>query len=219
MNLKRLFSTAPIFYTMCLLLWIVGVFLILTTNKTDFHLLLNSFHSSFLDVLFQIITLFGDGIFVLVAALILLFNNFRRAIVTALSALLAGLFTQFLKRIVFSDSLRPTAFFEDPTVLPLVEGMSVARLHSFPSGHTTTAFAIACCFALFYPRGKYQVYFFVIATLVAYSRIYLSLHFLEDVLVGSLIGVVVASVVSALFDKAQAPWLQRALFKGRVMVE
>jgi len=59
--------------------------------------------------------------------------------------------------------------------------------YSFPSGHTITAFAVAVSVSLFYPF--LLVYLLVVALLIAASRIILGLHFLSDVLAGSVIGV------------------------------
>src|SRR5579864_4062873 len=58
--------------------------------------------------------------------------------------------------------------------------------YSFPSGHSITAFAIALSIGLFYPQ--LQGCLLVIAFLIAGSRIILGMHFLSDVLAGSVIG-------------------------------
>jgi undecaprenyl-diphosphatase len=59
--------------------------------------------------------------------------------------------------------------------------------YSFPSGHSITAFAIAFSVGLFYP--DLQAPLLAVAVLIASSRIILGMHFLSDVLAGSLIGV------------------------------
>lgn len=58
--------------------------------------------------------------------------------------------------------------------------------YSFPSGHSITAFAIAITVGSFYP--DLQLALLAVALLVASSRIILGMHFLSDVLAGSLIG-------------------------------
>jgi undecaprenyl-diphosphatase len=62
--------------------------------------------------------------------------------------------------------------------------------YSFPSGHSITAFAVAIPVGLFYPQ--LQPCLLAVAALIAFSRIILGMHFLSDVVVGSLIGVVLA---------------------------
>ncbi len=64
--------------------------------------------------------------------------------------------------------------------------------YSFPSGHTITAFAVALPVGLFYP--ELQVWLFVAALLIASSRIMLGMHFLSDVIAGSIIGLILGFV-------------------------
>jgi len=59
---------------------------------------------------------------------------------------------------------------------------------SFPSGHTTTIFSVAMCFALFWPRLRYL--FFAMACAVAATRVLLLHHYPSDVLAGAWLGAV-----------------------------
>jgi undecaprenyl-diphosphatase len=70
---------------------------------------------------------------------------------------------------------------------PLV---TIPHSHSFPSGHTATAFAGATALSFFYPRGAPA--FFVLAAAIAYSRLYVGVHFPLDVAGGIVIGVATA---------------------------
>ena len=62
--------------------------------------------------------------------------------------------------------------------------------YSFPSGHSITAFAIAISVGMFYP--ELQPPLLAAALLIAFSRIVLGMHFLSDVVVGSVIGAILA---------------------------
>ncbi len=64
---------------------------------------------------------------------------------------------------------------------------------SFPSGHSAGAFAGASLISRYYPRQR--PYLYLIAALVAVSRIYLGDHYPGDVLSGSLSGMVLANAV------------------------
>jgi membrane-associated phospholipid phosphatase len=59
---------------------------------------------------------------------------------------------------------------------------------SFPSGHTTTAFATATILTLQYPKWQVAVPAYLWASVVAYSRMRLGVHYPSDVLGGILIG-------------------------------
>jgi undecaprenyl-diphosphatase len=65
--------------------------------------------------------------------------------------------------------------------------------HSFPSGHAATSFACATVLAHYAPR--YRVPFFVLASLIAFSRVYNGMHYPTDVLAGALLGVLVGAVL------------------------
>ncbi|HEV2289881.1 MAG TPA: phosphatase PAP2 family protein [Candidatus Acidoferrales bacterium] len=58
---------------------------------------------------------------------------------------------------------------------------------SFPSGHSITAFAVSIVLGSFYP--ELQVCLLFAAASIAVSRIILGMHFLSDVIVGSVIGI------------------------------
>jgi undecaprenyl-diphosphatase len=62
--------------------------------------------------------------------------------------------------------------------------------YSFPSGHSITAFAMAISVGMFYPQ--LQPLLLTVAVMIAFSRIVLGMHFLSDVVVGSIIGVILA---------------------------
>jgi membrane-associated phospholipid phosphatase len=133
-------------------------------------------------------TILGDGIVIPFIVIIFAFFRFRYAFYILATYAISGLFTQLLKRTFFKHVERPTKFFEDIAQLHLVPGVEQLSMKSFPSGHTTTAFAIMVCFALLVRNNMLKLFFFVLASLIAYSRVYLSQHFLTDILAGSLIG-------------------------------
>jgi undecaprenyl-diphosphatase len=65
--------------------------------------------------------------------------------------------------------------------------------YSFPSGHSATAFACATVLASLAPRWRLP--FFVLAALIALSRLYNGVHYPTDVLAGSALGVLVGLAV------------------------
>ena len=99
--------------------------------------------------------------------------------------------TQLIKIIV----MRPRPYTELSNLILLDLGTD----YSFPSGHTSAAFALFTCLALMTPRRLAPLWM-TAAWAVAYSRIYLSQHFLEDILSGSLIGMISSCAVYMIID-------------------
>jgi len=167
---------------------IVGIIILILYSKIDIHLAINKLNAPFLDVFFKYMTEFGA--FILIAPIILVtaFIRYRYAIIATASSILAILLTQILKRWVYYDSPRPKVVFQNLYDLHFVENVQLRSSHSFPSGHTAGAFALFIVLALINKRPVYQFLFLIMALLVGYSRMYLSQHFLIDVVVGSAVG-------------------------------
>lgn len=67
---------------------------------------------------------------------------------------------------------------------PYLNGIEASQ--SFPSGHTTVAFAFAVCLSALYPQGK--GIFFFLAAFVAFGRVQCGAHFPSDVFAGAALG-------------------------------
>lgn len=74
-----------------------------------------------------------------------------------------------------------------------------ARFASFPSGHTITAFAMAMAIGYLAPRLRLPL--FIVAVLVAISRLVLGSHYLSDTMGGALIGLVSAVLLRRMFAR------------------
>jgi len=181
------------FFTVLVMIILAGITL-LASDKVSIHLAINSCHNYFLDVLFTYFTLVGDGFFVAVTGILIaaiLFPRYKWLPLWFGATLLmgSGALAQVLKRFVFDGALRPSAYLSEHS-LYFVEGVQLHSIHSFPSGHTTAGFAFFGFASLFlaYNKPWLQVLFAICAGMVGYSRMYLSQHFLEDVMAGMLLG-------------------------------
>lgn len=109
------------------------------------------------------------------------------------TALLIAFTDQFtnLIRIVFKR-LRPV---NDPTVVEYLRIQIRPKNYSFTSGHATTSTAVAIfLIRVLKPYVKYIVYFLVFPLVFSYSRLYLGVHYLTDVVAGACIGITIAQV-------------------------
>ena len=180
--------------------------------KPELHLLLNSYHTSLQDTFFKYYSMLAEWPLYILALLPILWKKIQMTIFFALCELSGGAVLQILKHLISTD--RPVSVFEHypNLMLPLVDGVSMHHSNSFPSGHASTFFVFCTCYALIlayhyslkskkeYHRNFFLITLsmltlFVLATLGAYSRIYLSQHFLSDVCMGSIIGFVTPFLV------------------------
>lgn len=178
-------------------------------GKKPLHLYFNQFNSPFQDVFFKYFTNFGDGWFAIgILIVLLLFINIRKIVVGLATFLISGLVSQIMKKVFFSDHLRPSKCFS-PDQLHYVEGVVLHSYNSFPSGHSTTAFAIFLFLAYVFKNKFHQVVFAIIACLTAYSRVYLSQHFFEDVAVGGIIGIGSFFLAYFIFNNLKINWFDK----------
>lgn len=180
-------------------------------SRTNIHIFLNHYNSDFADFLFKNITHFADGIAPLIAGVIVLLFSFRKSLIITSAGLFAGLVVQLLKKLVFPDILRPTNPFLNINDLHLVEGIDLHSTYSFPSGHSATIFALCFCLAIFADSKIWKIMLFCLAVLVAYSRVYLSQHFLIDIYAGAIIGVLSGILMAIIYSKGNAKWLDKSL--------
>lgn len=196
---------------------VAGIYLALH-GKGDFLLWVNSHHVSLLDNFFMFTNALGEGIFALVVVLSLfIFTRYGDAVAGALAWIIAGLITQLLKRQVFEDFPRPYKFFEGVKDIYFVPGVTMHKHFSFPSGHTTAAFAICTIMALSVKDNRWGLFFIVMALIGGLSRIYLAQHFLMDTFLGSIVGTTMGVIIYNLFhvymDKRPQHILNRNLLK------
>lgn len=170
---------------------------ILSTPKGAFLLWLNSLHNTFLDYFFYYFTFIGDGLFVVGLVLIFALFNYKKAINLFANYAISGLLAQLLK--VIFNTPRPKAYFEGLKTLHLLPWVHIYNTYSMPSGHTTTAFALAFFLSTFFKNKFLQTLFFILAVIVALSRIYLCQHFPEDTIVGAFIGISIAAICDFYF--------------------
>ena len=95
-----------------------------------------------------------------------------------------------LSSAVITTTLKFTIDRERPFVTyPEIQKLTGAGSASFPSGHTSEAFATATSLSLAFPKWYVIAPAYVWAGAAGYSRMHLGVHYPSDVLVGALVGV------------------------------
>lgn len=188
-----------------LLLAGVAAVAVLTTDKLELHRALNSRHTAVGDAFFRFYTHLGDGLVPTGLAILLLFvKDLRAFMMLGLSCGLSAIAVQSLKRSVFADHDRPGRFRDALGEMDWVPGIEQMQHFSFPSGHSTCAWSMCLALAVIIGSRKSVLPLLLIAALLAFSRVYLSQHFTEDILAGSVLGTFTAIAVHH--------WLYRSPF-------
>ena len=167
-------------------------------------------HNAFGDFLMPLITLLGDaGIFWIAVAVVLLFIPKCRKVGLGLgAALIIGL-------LICNVTLKPLVARIRPYDYELLHFGNEIKLlveaqhdFSFPSGHTIASFEAATVILLH--NKKWGIGAMVLAALIAFSRLYLYVHYPTDVLASVVLGIGIAFLGNWLVQKGFALYENRA---------
>lgn len=218
--MKQLFKQNAVFISLSLILVVVLGLALLYIPKNELHLLLCDRHTYARDIFYRYYTQAAEWFPYVVCVLLLLFSRIGDGVLATAALSISGLATQGLKYLVDTD--RPYKWFENnfPDIsLPLVDGVRMSKYYSFPSGHTTSFFALAFVLCIIATKGlsaqqsnsantlsaqrslsvAIQILLFIAAAVGGYSRIYLSQHFTEDVAGGILVGILITLLCYVVF--------------------
>ncbi len=194
-----------VFIALSLILIAVLGLALIYIPKDQLHLLLCNRHTPARDIFYRYYTHVAEWFPYVVCIAVLLFGRIGDGVFASAAMLLSALFTQIVKHIVVAP--RPLTWFSEhfPSIqLPLVDGVKMNLWYSFPSGHTTSFFALAFVASILITSKLsgssrsssclVQLVLVLLATLGGYSRIYLSQHFALDVFAGALVGTLITLI-------------------------
>lgn len=147
--------------------------------------------SPWLTPIMQFITSLGDhGILAITTCLALVAYKETRHIGTlsALSLAINVILTNVILKNIFAR-IRPYEVIKELTLLT-----GVPHDFSFPSGHTSSSFAVAGILFLYCPP-KIGIPALIIAALIGFSRLYVGIHYPSDVVIGMLVGILCSYLV------------------------
>ena len=168
----------------------------------------NNLRTPLLNAFFLLFTASGDNGFLWIACsgVMLFFKRWRRI---GAAALVALLLTFVSGEIVLKNLVaRPRPFLEIDAVVSL---LPMQGGFSFPSGHTASAFAAASVYLRGAPTRWAKILFLLLAALMGFSRLYVGVHYLSDVLAGAVLGFIWGLLVWQIFLVIQNRWGKRSL--------
>ena len=226
------FKNNAVFIVLSLILLLVLGLALIYIPTGELHLLLCDRHTPARDIFYRYYTRVAEWFPYVVCVALLLFSRIGDGVFATSAMALSALSTQVLKHVF--NALRPVTWFDlfMPEVqLPLVEGVRMNRWLSFPSGHTTSFFALAFVVCIIWTSRTSitsrtrssrksgilsiigQAALFFLATLGGYSRIYLSQHFASDVFGGIIIGIGITILCYAVLSRYEAKkWYNYRVF-------
>ena len=167
----------------------------------------------FFSPVLETITFFGNGgICLIIFSLMLMFFRKTRRFGTAmlLGIIIGALFTNVWLKVAVA---RPRPYSDETSLLHQIwvtMGQHMESDKSFPSGHTTSAFA--CMTPLFFAKKKpVAISAFVFAVLMGVSRIYLAVHYPTDVIAGVIVGFVAGCLGAYIASRLPDKWYELRL--------
>ena len=160
---------------------------------------LQEIHTPIMDTLMCGITRLGDAgmIWILLCIVLLLMPKTRKSGMVLLTALLADL---VICNVILKPTIQRIRPFDVITDIELLVKRPLD--YSFPSGHTAASFTSVVAL---YLAGEKKLWIpaLVLAVLIAFSRLYLYVHYPTDVLGGVIIGVISGALGYWLVQKAE----------------
>lgn len=160
---------------------------------------LQKIHTPIMDTLMCGITRLGDAgmIWILLCIVLLLMPKTRKSGMVLLTALLADL---VICNVILKPTIQRIRPFDVITDIELLVKRPLD--YSFPSGHTAASFTSVMAL---YLAGEKKLWIpaLVLAVLIAFSRLYLYVHYPTDVLGGVIIGVISGALGYWLVQKAE----------------
>lgn len=168
----------------------------------NIFLAINHFRNGFFDLFFYTISLLGEYgiIWILIAILALIIDkkNGKKFFYLSLIALALTL--------LIDDFIIKSFFYRTRPYLALENVYQLGKRwqnSSFPSGHASSSFA-SITLIYFYYR-KYFIWAVIFGLLTLYGRLYLGMHYLSDVIAGTLVGLSCGWLTIYIYNKIYNP--------------
>ena len=149
--------------------------------------MINQFHIKPLDYFFDYYTEIGtSGLFILLIIYTIFKSNWITLGYLIGTESIAGIINLIIKKTFFKAVYRPAYYFQQKQIdLYLIDYYKMQEVYTFPSGHSLMAIVIAMTMCTMTKNRALQFLFILNFVVIAYSRMYLSKHFMIDTIGGA----------------------------------
>lgn len=150
--------------------------------------------------------------------LYIVFRNqqFKEGMLVLCSILLVILLASFASSVFLKPLFkryRPTHHPDYKHLVTIVNGFRGGD-YGFISGHATNSFALASILSLVFRNHLVTTSLILWAGLNSYSRIYLGVHFISDILAGFIVGILIGFFVYAIYVKMRKKYFHKPLYNN-----
>ncbi|MBN2851921.1 MAG: phosphatase PAP2 family protein [Clostridia bacterium] len=174
----------------------------------DFMLWLENFRTPFFNKIFALLTILGDETVILVIMCIIFWCTSKQA---GYKLGLAVVFNAAVNGAI-KDIFMVTRPYDLDNRLHPLEIETTGDTYSMPSGHTQNVTALWFSLSLSYKKKVFYIFTFTLSALVAFSRIYLSVHTPLDVLVGFTLAIILTFLCHYVIDLCSSKKIYYPMF-------
>lgn len=188
--------------------------------ERETFLWLNEFHNSFWDSFMWMYSGKATWIPLVLVGLGIFFykTKWRQAVLLLFCMVLLGALCDQLSAGVIKpifERLRPSHHPDFKDYVTIVNDYRGGRF-GFISAHAANGFGIATFLSLLFKYRRFTIVIFLWATITCYSRIYLGVHFISDVIGGMMLGTLVGFLVYLLFQYGRVRILKQTIEEAKV---
>lgn len=165
--------------------------LIMSIDKSILDFIAKYLQSPLLDKIMPFISKLGNMgmIWIIISIIFIVSKKYRKAGILAICSLLI---TSLLGEALLKNIIaRPRPFVGMPNIELLIPKPSS---YSFPSGHAASSFAVVGAFAKIIDNKRIIIPLVLLACAIAFSRLYLMVHYPSDILGGIVLGLISANI-------------------------
>lgn len=164
-------------------------------DRKMLNLLSKKIRCKVLDKIMPLITALGNGaiVWAIISVYLIKNENYR---IEGYMVIASIILVTIIGEGIIKHIIKRTRPFEHMKINKLLISRPIT--YSFPSGHTASSFAASGILIMM--DNKLSIIAVVLASLIAFSRIYLNVHYPLDVITGIVLGLICSKVIVTIFN-------------------